>query len=796
MKRVKLSIRDFAFPVPRTGSIDALSGYGRATQAGIETHQRVQELRLSEHHNYVAEKSITHEFERDGYVFEVGGRMDGFFEQSPPRIEEIKSSFSCTELKKRLEKNKEDHPYCLQLRTYGYFHWLQTGEQPKLHFHLVSTRNSERDDLEIELDPESYKAWLELRFEELVREAKNAEQRAARRRKVASNMEFPFPAPRPGQLDLIATVEQGMKDDKRMLVQAPTGLGKTVGVLYPALKEALSRGQRVIYVTPKNSQHSVAEDAVKKLQETGAKVRSLTLTAKGKICFKNEPLCNPTYCEYAKDHYTKVAEHQVLEKISKKRKLTAKTFQNLGEEFQVCPFELQLDSATDVDTVICDYNYVFAPRSAFAGLKDTGLDQDGKPNLVIDEAHNLPARAMDYYSPTLSSQALERMKEGLDLLPKRFQKEMEDSISSCIETIMSCRPEGCEKPVQIEIQRGRFIEQESELRALLSRYLESEAEIQAGDPVLRLCFYWSEFTSALEIAAASKKGEFFTSFSPFPHKGSIKITCCDASHFLEKAYDDYNQVVGFSATLKPFDYYSELTGLSRKALKTAEFASPFPKNRRKLIIIPQLSSKYSERARNTPRFAEAIRRITEIKKGNYLIFFPSFELMERVLEQFEAPIGFTVLRQERSMRNSDAQSILDHLREAQAPTLLFAVQGGIFSEGVDYPGEMIIGALIIGTALPVFDLERELMREYYERNYDSGFDYAYTFPAMAKAVQAAGRVIRSETDRGIIILMDDRFLNPSYSKSLPQDWFQDNPRELVSQSILQEITRFWQETNP
>jgi DNA excision repair protein ERCC-2 len=226
-------------------------------------------------------------------------------------------------------------------------------------------------------------------------------------------------------------------------------------------------------------------------------------------------------------------------------------------------------------------------------------------------------------------------------------------------------------------------------------------------------------------------------------------------------------------------------------VKKSEFPSPFPKGNRKLLIIPQISTRYSEREHNYPRISDAIRRIAALRKGNYFAFFPSFEFLGRVFALFEPPDGFTVLRQERDMDAFRVKAIQEQLREGIAPTVVFAVQGGILSEGVDYPGDAVIGAFVVGPPLPNYDLEREQMREYYERKYGSGFEYAYVIPAMAKAIQAAGRVIRSETDRGLIVLMDNRFVQPDYSRSMPADWFESAVNELVSDSIVRDISDFW-----
>lgn len=790
-KPITIPLRDFALPIPRTGSIEAHSGYGRSAADGQEIHVRVQKKRAKADPLYQAEVAVSSLFDRQGYRFRIDGRMDGLFRHDPPKIEEIKSGFNIPELARRLADNPMDHPYGLQLLTYGYVYRREHGILPTLSFHLVSSRSGESRDLDVTLDLPLYENWLESRLDELVVEARLAEKRAARRRKIASRFMFPFPDPRPGQVELMQEIEQGMTEGKPVLLQAPTGLGKTVGVLYPVLREALSRGQKTVYVTPKNSQHSVAEDAVIRFQETGSRVKSLSISAKAKICFKNEPLCSPEYCEYARDYYGKVHANGIPEILAKKRKLKARTFRDLGEKYQVCPFELQLEGVPEADVVICDYNYVFAPRSALNRVRNLGIDQAGKPSLVIDEAHNLPARTMDYYSPSLSSVTLERMRDEIRELPARFRREAEELLDRCIEAVESCRKSERAGPMRIDPPGDRFLDQDASLRAFMSRYLDSDVEIENKDVVLRLCFYWSEFTEALEYAGDPDRQEFFTTFHPHPTGGTIKITCCDASEMLRDCYGEYEQVVGFSATLKPFDYYVRLSGLDAQRVRTAEFENPFPTEKRKLLIIPQVSTRYSDRERNYARIADAVERITALCRGNYFVFLPSFDFLEKVAALFRVPEGFTVLRQERGMKASAVETIVDNLRKHEDPTIVFAVQGGSFSEGMDYAGDMVIGAFVVGPPLPSYDLEREQMKEYYQRQYGAGFDYAYVIPAMAKAIQAAGRVIRSETDRGLIVLMDSRFIEPGYARSMPADWFESNVAELVSRSILREVADFW-----
>ena len=797
-KLVSISVTEFALPAPRRGSIDVFSGLGRAQTLGMEVHERIQAERAKSYKEYRAEEMIQGEFKQDAYLIKVSGKMDGFFDRPVPRIEEIKSSFNIKELHRRIREDFSGHPYALQLRMYGYLHWLKTNKIPDLSLLLVSTRNGETIELPIPLDLPELEKWLALRLEEISIEAKAAEQRARRRKRAAEACAFPFDKPRTGQRELIASIEEGMAAQQPMLIQAPTGLGKTVGVMYPTLREALGRGQRLIYVTPKNSQHSVAEHALKLLRDArhaGAEpasakttIKSMTLTAKSRLCFKNEPLCNPDYCEFAKDHYTKVREKGLIAELAKKRSLTAKTFRKVAEKAEVCPFELQLEASQLADVVVCDYNYVFAPRSRVANLTGPALGQSGKPNLVIDEAHNLPSRAMDYFSPELSVDTLSRMRDEAARLPKRFRADVLALIESSIEVVRACGPLDQKGSAVIQPPIEAFMAQEADLRAFLSTYLNSDVVIEPKDIVLRLSFYWTEFTQALEFVCTGRE-EFFTTFQAQPAR--IRITCCDASEMLKSSYEDYQQVVAFSATLKPFAFYSRLGGFAEDKLKLAEFQSPFPPSRRKLLIIPQISSKYSQRDRNAPRIAEAIARIAALREGNYFAFFPSFDFMMKVLAVFKAPPGFDVLRQERAMSREKVDGVLKSLAWPGSAQILFAVQGGVFSEGIDYPGDMAIGAFIVGPPLPTFDLEREKMRDYYQKHHSSGYDYAYVYPAMAKAVQAAGRVIRSETDRGIIVLMDDRFTHNSYAKAMPSDWFVDRPHELVSKAILREVSDFW-----
>lgn len=787
-KKISIGVSEFALPSPRKGSIDAYSGFTQGQTFGIQIHQEVQLDRSKKYSCYESEVWTVHKFHCDKFIFEVSGKMDGIYHQENFKIEEIKTAFDFNKLLTFLKDN-EEHPYSLQLKTYGYIYWLKTKKIPDLTLHLISSRNKKSTDFNITLNLESYERWLSCRLKELVEGVKLTEKIIKQRKKTSKSITFPFSLPRPGQKELIESVNQSMKQHNHMLIQAPTGLGKTMGILFPTLIESLKRGQKVIYLTPKNSQHLVALDAINNLQKSGGKIKCLALTAKKKICMKQEPICNAEYCEFAENHYTKISKHNLLNKLKKERKLTAYAFKKMAEEYKVCPYELQMEMVTNVETIICDYNYVFSPQSLGSRVAKMRLGEVEKPNIIIDELHNLPARSMDYYSPGLSVLFFEKISRSLEAIPIELREKFLILLQQCISIIQNCAPPNKKGPQLIDPPLKLFTDHEVFLQEFLSSYLESDAVIGHNDVVLNVYNYWTEFTAALKWTTLDNN-EFFTTYYPEPP--TVKITCCDASEMLKSCYNLFSKVIGFSATLKPFDFYSQLVGLNSPNLKTSEFFSPFPKEYRKILIIPQISSKYSERSRNYPRIAEVIMKISRLKKGNYFSFFPSFEFMEKVLEIFQLPQGFNILKQERGMRQEHVQKIINTLNKDGSSYIVFAVQGGVFSEGIDYPGKIAIGAFVVGAPLPIFDWERIKMEEYYQLQYSKGEEYAYIYPAMAKAIQAAGRVIRSELDKGIIVLMDNRFLRPDYSQCMPQDWFKDDPNEIVSKSILNDVTKFWE----
>lgn len=786
-KLLQLAVTEFALPCPRTGHIEQDSGYGGAPNLGVEIHQKIQADRLRENSAYIPEKWVTHTFETEGYKIQVSGRIDGVALGARAALEEIKSTYNIDGLEQNLKSNSQ-HPYWLQVKTYGYLHWIRTDEIPELRLIVVCSRTLETRVLAQDFDPTDYQNWLKLRLKEINLEQTAFEAAHAKRKKLAPQMRFPFSEARAGQKELIATIAEKLNGKTQLLLQAPTGLGKTMGVLFPTLQESFRRGQKTIYLTAKNSQHTVAEDAVERLQESGLKIRSVTLTAKRKMCLKEETLCNPQYCEFAKNYYDKLAQQEVVERLDRKKRLTPEAFKKMGRKYEVCPFELQLESLPKADVVICDYNYAYSPRNVRGRLLQNGYSKTSPPNVVIDEAHNLPARAAEYFSAKLGQFDLQTLSDRADHVDGETRELITRLVGAANRLFYSLSGDGHGQARIVSRDEFDLTELSNLAREMMARFMASGTPLKSPDPVFEIF----NLVTGFEDALMNLNEAFFLSFSRDLKGPYLKITCCDASDWLKESHMDFENIVAFSATMKPFDYFSQLLGFKGEVTSQFEFHSPFPEENRKIIIIPQVSTKMRDRESNAGRIREVIERVAQLKPGNYFVFFPSFDFMNQIAKGFSLP-GFQILLQRRDMNLTDIQNYLESLQAQSEPTLIFAVQGGVFAEGVDYPGDMLIGAIIVGPALPTFDFEREQIRAYFDKKYDGrGFDYAYTYPAMSRVVQSAGRVIRSPQDRGLIVLMDRRFTHESYVKSMPSDWLNRGGLDaLVSRQILEDVRQFW-----
>ena len=773
-----LSVTSFVTPLEPSGSLDASLSFRLDEDAmaqGMRLHTRVQKRLMRENPAIRSEVPLQSLLECEGFSCRVRGRMDVLIPE-PWVVEEIKTTFQPAALLRDLEVD-EFHLFAQQARMYAWLQGRQTGEPVTCRLRVISLLDGGETGVPVPFDPGAFDGWVEAQLQALPASQLRALARAEERRGLGRELVFPFDALRPGQERLIALVEGAMAARRPLLVQAPTGLGKTAAILFPALQRALAEDLRVFYATPRNSQHAAAEAFVRRLRERGHAVRSVTLRAKERVCPQDPVHCSPEACPRALGYYDRLKESGALAALAEAGCVDTAALKALADRFALCPFELSLDAARHADVVIGDYNYVLSPAATVQRF--FGTPEESARNLVLfDEAHNLPSRAADWFSPALDIGQLEGLRKVWQG-PPALRSKLTRQLGRCTKLLRGWAGDHR----RVEVDPAPFQEEEFRLRRLVAKAAAEGVPLAPGHLLVQLFRLWSEFCAALPTA------RLITWLPP----GRLQITCPDASEHLAERIKGLASVVLFSGTLKPFAFYERLAGLSGSLCE--EVASPFPPEHRHTLVVPQISTLFRRRVLEIPRVAEFISRVLPLRHGNYLVFFPSFDFLEKTLPLLQLP-GFRLRAQPRSATPADLDTLLQELRGERGVVVL-AVQGGSLSEGIDLPGEALIGCIVVGPPLPPFDLERQLIKDYFDQRFGCGEHYAYTFPAMAKAVQAAGRVIRSAEDKGLIIFLDGRFLEEAYAQCFPQEWFRASPREGVSGSILADVRRFWEDSpNP
>jgi len=793
MHLLPISVRDVILPLVPTGSLDASLSFQMqedAAQQGSRLHAKIQKRLAQEHPDIQVEQHLQWTFERLEFNCLVRGRLDvllpGADPPAAPILEEIKCTYQPQGLLRSLEADPA-HPFAQQARMYAWILSQRQGAPLRCRLRIVSLLDESETLVEVPFDPQAFSAWVEAQVDGLHRAHLRALARAEERRRIGAALHFPFEHPRLGQEHLMDLVATELAADHRLLLQAPTGLGKTAAVLYPALEKALGENLRVFYLTPRNSQHAVAEAFMGRLQSAGHPLRSITLRAKERVCPQEEVHCHPEFCPRALGYYDRLQESGALERLQALGCADAAAIQEEAERHQLCPFELSLDAARNADVIIGDYNYALSPSATLVRFFGTP-EADARNLLLVDEAHNLPSRAASWFSPALDLEVLEELKR------RRKGRGLSLQLTRCIRLVAAHG--GTHRRVEVDL--GSFAVEELRIRKLLAKAANEGTPLAPGHPLVQLFRLWSEFCGVLRESGeahlitwvpATGHGSAGRPAAGRPVTGRLQITCVDAAESLGERFRHLAGAVLFSATLKPFDYYRRLSGLPEKRTQAGEVGSPFPAEHRRVLVVPQISTLFRQREQSVPRIAQFLSRVLPLRFGNYVVFFPSFDFLEKTLAQVDLP-GFQVRAQPRRASQGDLAEIL-HALQVERGMVLFAVQGGSLSEGVDLPGEALIGCVVVGPPLPPFDLERRLAKDYFERRYGQGEDYAYTFPAMAKAIQAAGRVIRGPEERGLLAFLDGRFLEPAYAQCFPGDWFREGPREAVSEAILADVQAFW-----
>lgn len=774
-KEIRISVRDLVEYAYRSGDLDSrFVGMGKALE-GARLHQKIQGIRKDEAVKtgevYRKEVSISGKIPYKNLVFNLSGRIDGLIEGSRGlTLEEIKTTMS------PLEYIDEDTfpVHWAQAKCYAYMYALEyreaaaniqltyynteSGEQ-KVFFKPVESAELEGHFFEI-LD--KYYNWAYAMYEW-----------SSLRDSTIKSLEFPYEGYRRNQRKLAVAVYKTIEASKRIFIQAPTGTGKTISALFPAIK-ALGEGVtgRIFYLTAKTITRQVALDAISRMWERGLRLKAIVLTAKEKICFKEETNCNPEYCEYARGYYDKVNE-VLKDTLAGEGIITREIVEEYAKKYIVCPFELSLDLSYWMDCIICDYNYVFDPR---ASLKRFFMERDSDYVLLIDEAHNLVDRAREMFSAELHKKPFMELKKSLKAKAPVMSKAAGRINSLMLELKKQRKGKSC--CLQIEELKELY----TALKDFVGRgeeWLITNRDSEGHHQVLELYFEATAFLRIHEMF-----DESYTVYMELDRSDvKLKLFCLDPSRLLSEITGKVKASVFYSATLTPLHYFKDILGGAQEDYNM-KLPSPFENSNLCLAIAQNVSTKYTDREKSLSEIADYIKTVIDGRQGNYMVFFPSYKYMNEVYALFaeKYPEVETMLQQP-TMPEEEKESFLQCFRpDSGAALVAFAVMGGMFSEGIDLTGDRLIGAVIVGVGLPQVCFERDIIMDFFKNKNNMGFEYAYMYPGMNKVMQAAGRVIRSEKDRGVVVLIDERFGSSRYTSMFPQEWLHNNrvksPREL------------------
>ncbi|MCE5287134.1 MAG: ATP-dependent DNA helicase [Pelosinus sp.] len=780
---VKISVRDLVEFILRSGDLTG-GGFVSSSRAleGGRIHRKIQKEQGAE---YQAEVTLTYQFKRNSLVLEVGGRADGIITEASGAvtIDEIKSTTKPLAL---LEASH--YPlYWAQAKCYAFIY----AEEKELTDIKVQLTYCQLDTLEIK------KFWkvftqkeLQEFFSELVNRYFDWAERLQSWREVrnasADGLPFPFKTYREGQRQLAVTVYKAIGGRRRLYAQAPTGTGKTIATIFPAVK-AVGQGlvEKIFFLTAKTVTRSLAEEAFDRLRQCGLKFKTVTLTAKEKVCFTPGAACSAEECSYAKGYFDRVniaLTDSFMDEI-----FTRSTIEDYARKHSICPFEFSLDLALWADAVICDYNYVFDPRVYLKRFFAEG----GEYCFLIDEAHNLVDRAREMFSAELNKRPFLALKRAVKATLPKLSKAA-GSINTkllsigklCGETAENNYFINKEAPQDIIPLLYRFL-------GLAEEWLAQNDEAEFREALLDEYFAVYGFLRVFE----SYDDKYITYAERILEDGKedvrVKLFCVDPSFLLSQALERGRSAVLFSATLTPLEYFRKILG-GRVQDGILSVASPFSRHNLCLLVADTISTTYKMRVLTYGQVVESIATVISKKNGNYLVFFPSYQYLNQIYQSFCLMYPeIKTICQSGDMKEEDRTLFLNQFTALNKETLVgFAVLGGAFGEGVDLPGECLIGAIIVGVGLPQVCREREIIRDFFQSK-GCGFEYAYMYPGMNKVLQAAGRVIRTEADQGIVLLIDERFSHTRYRRLFPPEW-RGSIYVSDSQSLAKRIKTFWE----
>ncbi len=747
-------------------------------QLGTQGHQWVQRSRPE---GYQTEVEIAYRVEGADPPLEVRGRIDGLDARGEPVIlEEIKT----TPLNLELIGEEHNPLHWAQAQCYAFIFARQQGlSRIRIHLTYVHLDSYQEKTFVREFSLPELQAFFSGLITPYLDWLRRVQAWQTRRDRSIQELVFPYGAYRPGQREMAVAVYQAIQGKQRLFVQSPTGVGKTIAALFPAVK-ALGQGlvSRIFYLTAKTSGRLAAEKALEDLRRASLHLRSVTLTAKEKICFCPPVNCDPEVCEFARDYFGKVK--QALAETDQEEAFTRPVIEAIAQRHQICPFELSLDLALEADCIICDYNYAFDPRVYLHRF----FDFTSEPYVfLVDEAHNLPDRARAMYSAELEKKAVLQLQRTL----KPYLPELTKTLSAVNQILLEMRKalQSDGRPARVEAEVPEKL-----LQALQAFSQAAEDWLALNQPAefrpQLLEFY---FLAGHYLRTAEAFGPGYVSY--FERQGpsdlKAKLFCLDPAPRLAAPLQRSQATVFFSASLLPMGYFMKLlTGAEDHPKRV--FPSPFPAQHAGLLIHTGIATTYAQRGDSYAAVASAVETTCRQRAGNYLVFFPSYAYLAAVWEQLKGrfPEGQLIV-QEPGMPEAARDAFLARFSAGHAETLVgLAVLGGVFGEGIDLVGDRLIGAVVVGVGVPQVGLERELIKAYFDRQNGSGFAYAYQYPGFNRVLQATGRVIRTEADRGVIVLLDERFSQARYRRLFPAHW---RGFQIVQDAsdIQGKLMRFW-----
>ena len=799
-KKIALGVGDIVAEPLANGNRVAGLGVWTRLALGREAHVTHQRTQAGLYEGYAREITVRHKTVVDDFEVTISGRIDGVH---PPLnggsyvIEEVKSVIVSPLQFAAIDANSYPH-YVEQLRLYCFF--IEQEQKSALgRLVFVNVADGTTKEVEIRGSFNDCEHFIAERVRSLIAQAREEARHQEERRTHSGSLHFPHARPRPHQDEMMAAVDHALKEGRHLLVSAPAGVGKTTAALYPVVKYALAHDKRVFFVTAKNTQQQIVHETLRRMGgDKSAHPNSVFFRARESMCINDVYACREEFCPHLRDFREKLDGTGVVNRLLAQRLIIPEAMMDAGRGVSLCPFELALIEAELTDVIVCDYNYVFDPQVYFRRFF---LDADySNAILIIDEAHNLVHRALEYYSPVLSREQIRDLRGNLRHVEPSLAKELRKFLEQIDDFFrQQARPqvdeytqlEETELPQDkylIPSPRGFFDELKPNFSKLTMRYLlEKTASGRAipDDPV-------DEFFSALGqfCGVLAMEGEEFSYIYDTTGGEALKIVCKDPSRQLAQRLEGFHSVIAMSATLDPMEFYQKMLGFDPERTDKANFPSPFPKENRRIIVVPTVSTTYRARVAHYGKIANVIATTASARRGNYMALFPSYDFMRGVATRL--PDGdWELITQEPKMSESQRLALLESLKEPDPPKLILAVQGGLFAEGVDYPGETLSGVIIISPALPQVSFERELMRQYYEQHYGKGFEFAYLYPGMNRVIQSVGRLIRTETDLGVAVLVCQRFAQTQYSALFPADWSDSLADNRAGYNLASELGNFW-----